>query len=154
MSEKETQTINIKELSENMKETQKMVKDFISKATPAEKPIALTETTTKPKANYKEKLAEMIRSTSPKSDFNFAPNSFATEDISKENQTFFETIGAVSDGSATPTIWSSELQILQAYPASAFLKNPAITWHEDISGKPGDNINVITVLQPVAGTAG
>jgi hypothetical protein len=154
MSEKETQTINLKELTETINSTNKMVKDFISKATPAEKTVALTESTEPPKQDYKVKLVEMLKSTSPKDDFRWEPKSFAKEDIAKEDKTFFETIGVAAIGSATPTIWSTELQILQAYPASAFLKNPAITWHEDISGKAGDNINVITVLQPVAGTAG
>jgi hypothetical protein len=155
MSEKqEPQTVNLKELTETINSTNKMVKDFISKSTPAEKPVALTESLAPTNSDYKANLVKMLKSTSPKDDFRWEANSFAKDDIAKEDKNFFETIGAAAIGSATPTIWSTELQILQAYPASAFLKNPAITWHEDISGKAGDNINVITVLQPIAGTAG
>ncbi len=153
MSKEEPQTFNIKELNENIKEITKTVKDLQSKATPAEKPVALTESNTKPTVDYKKKLLGLLQDTGPNGNFKWTPRSFAPEDMQKETK-MFETIGALSAGSAIPDLWATDIQLLQSYPASAFLKNPAIVWHEDMNGKAGDSINVITVLQPVAGTAG
>jgi len=67
---------------------------------------------------------------------------------------FQETIGALSAGSAIPEIWARDVFRCCPYPASAFWEAPYIKWHDDIKGKPGDTVHVITVGKAVCGTAG
>lgn len=153
MSEKEPETFNLKELKESIDLIGKTVADLKKNATPAQIPQALTETTKPPAEDWRIKAVGMIRDTSPNGNFRWCPRSFAPDDIKKENE-HFETIGALAAGSATPQIWAADITVLTPYPASAFVNNPAVVWHQDITGKPGGTLNIITVKQPVAGTAG
>lgn len=69
-------------------------------------------------------------------------------------QTFQEAIGAASAGSAVPEIWAKDVFRCCPYPASAFWGAPYIKWHDDIRGKAGDTIHVVTVGRATCGTAG
>ncbi len=149
----ENPTFNLKDLTEKIDVISKTVTELKKNATPAQVPQALTETNKPPAVDWREKAVGMIRDRGPNGNFRWCPTTFAAEDIKKENE-MFETIGALAAGSATPQIWASDIQVLSPYPASAFINNPAVIWHKDLSGKPGGTLNVITVKQPVAGTAG
>lgn len=94
---------------------------------------------------YKPKLLEMLKSTKQGDNF-----SWATPDQSP----LFEAIGAASVGSAVPEIWAKDVFRCCPYPSSAFLDAPFIKWHEDIHGKAGDTVHVITVGKAICGTAG
>lgn len=94
---------------------------------------------------YKPKLLEMLKSTKQGDNFSWA---------NKENNMMFEAIGAASVGSAIPEIWAKDVFRCCPYPASAFLDAPYIKWHDDIKGKPGDTVHVITVGKATCGTAG
>ena len=135
--------ISVDELAE------KTAKKMAEKMKPAPQPDSLNEPSGDT-YNYKTKLAEMIRSSNPGAGWKWtgAPNKQASE------TKFFEAIGAVSAGSAIPEIWATDVFRCCPYPASAFWDAPFIKWHEDIHGKPGDTVHVITVGRAVCGTAG
>lgn len=130
------QTIDIKALAKELSEQMK----------PAEKPSALSEAVTTPAFDYRVKLVEMLKN--PNQGFKWSG-----ENKQAENQ-FFEAIGALSAGSAVPEIWASEVFRCCPYPASAFWDAPYIKWHDDIKGKAGDTVHVVTVAKMTAGTAG
>jgi hypothetical protein len=123
-----------------------LAKKIAEKMKPAETPSALSENNSKPAFDYKTKLVEMLKN--PNQGFKWTG-----ENRTVENQ-FFESIGALSAGSAVPEIWAAEVFRCCPYPASAFWDAPYVKWHDDVKGKPGDTIHVITVGKAVAGTAG
>lgn len=86
----------------------------------------------------------------PKDNPGFIENIFAESKVDG----FQETIGALSAGSAIPEIWARDVFRCCPYPASAFWEAPYIKWHEDIHGKPGSTVHVITVGKATCGTAG
>ena len=116
------------------------------KMMPAQTPSALSEVNTAPAFNYKTKIVEMLKN----QNLGFK---WTGENKAVENQ-FFEAIGALSAGSAVPEIWAAEVFRCCPYPASAFWGAPFIKWHDDIKGKAGDTIHVVTVGKMIAGTAG
>jgi len=125
---------------------EKAAKKVQEKMTPAEKPKALTEPT-EPQVNYKESLARMIRDRN-------CNWTWTSEDKSKDVK-YMETIGGVTTaGYAIPELWAQDVFRCCPYPASAFWDAPFIKWHEEIHGKPGDTVNVITVGRATCGTAG
>ena len=67
---------------------------------------------------------------------------------------FQEAIGVASAGSAVPEIWAKDVFRCCPYPASAFWGAPYIKWHDDIRGKAGDTVHVVTVGRATCGTAG
>ncbi len=154
MSQKneEPQTLNLKELQESLQSIKKDMKELKDRATPAQVPSALTENTT-PTEDYRVRLCEMLKDIGQGGEIHWKPKSFAKEAVDSEKK-YFESIGAVSAGSAIPDIWAAQVHQLDPYPASAFLNAPFINWHSDIKGAPGDSINVITVAKAVGGTAG
>lgn len=124
----------------------KLAGKIAEKMQPAQTPSALSEATGKAPFNYKEKLVEMVKNQNQ-------GFKWTGEQKAQENQ-FFESIGALSAGSAVPEIWAAEVHKLAQYPASAFWENPVIKWHDDIKGKAGDTVHVITVGRAIGGTAG
>jgi len=116
------------------------------KMKPAEKTTALSEKVGPVAYDYRVKLVEMLKN--PNQGFKWSGDKTASE-----NQ-FFESIGALSAGSAVPEIWAAEVFRCCPYPASAFWGAPFIKWHDDINGKAGDTVHVITVGKMLAGTAG
>ena len=94
---------------------------------------------------YKAPLLEMMKNAGAEGNIVWS---------SPQDNQFFETIGALSPGSAVPEIWAKDVFRCCPYPASAFYGAPYIKWHDDIKGKPGDTIHVITVGRAVCGTAG
>jgi len=66
---------------------------------------------------------------------------------SKEEKELKEgTIGGISGSSnAVPEIWSSKVSRGCVYPESAFWEAPFVNWVQDLYGKPGDTVNIITV---------
>lgn len=130
--------ISVDELAE------KTAKKLEEKMKPAEKPISLTET--KEPVAYKEQVANMVR------DINCSWR-WSGEDKARENK-YFEAISQFQAGSAVPEIWAKDVFRCCPYPASAFWDAPFIKWHEDIHGKPGDTVHVITIPKATCGTAG
>ena len=132
--------ISVDELAE------KTAKKLEEKMKPAEKPISLNEAPAE--TNYKEKVASMIR------DVNCNWRWSGEGEKGDTGKKYFEAIGAVDAGSAVPEIWAQDVFRCCPYPASAFWDAPYVKWHEDIHGKPGDTVHVITVGKAVCGTAG
>ena len=124
---------------------EKAAKKVQEKMTPAEKPKALTEPT-EAQVNYKEKVAAMIRDRN-------CNWTWTGENKEKERQ-YFESIGGLVAANAVPEIWAADVFRCCPYPASAFWDAPFVKWHDDIKGKPGDTVNVITVPKSTCGTAG
>jgi hypothetical protein len=71
-----------------------------------------------------------------------------------QERKYFEAIAPLQAGSAVPEIWAADVFRCCPYPASAFWDAPFVKWHEDIHGKPGDTIHVVTVPRATCGTAG
>lgn len=68
------------------------------------------------------------------------------EYLQSDKKTFEEAIGAQGVGSATPLVWAADPEILS--PAGAdgyFLSTPAVTWKNDVKGKPGNTVYVQTI---------
>ena len=124
----------------------KTAKKLAEKMQPAQKPDSLNEA--KPTVNYKAKLVEMIKNQ------NMGWKWTGDKDKHASETQYFEAIGAVSAGSAIPEIWARDVFRCCPYPASAFWDAPFVKWHEDIHGKPGDTVHVITVGRAICGTAG
>ena len=124
---------------------EKAAKKIEEKLKPAEKPQALTEPT-ETEVNYKTRLAEMIRDRN-------CNWTWTGEDKEKE-QKYFESISGLAAGNAIPEIWAADVFRCCPYPASAFWDAPFVKWHEEIHGKPGDTVNVITIPKATCGTAG
>ena len=131
--------ISVDELAE------KTARKLEEKMKPAEKPISLSEAKA-PVGTYKEQVAGMVR------DINCSWR-WSGEDKAREAK-YFEAIAPLQAGSAVPEIWAKDVFRCCPYPASAFWDAPFIKWHEDIHGKPGDTIHVITVPRATCGTAG
>jgi hypothetical protein len=127
----------------------KLATKIAEKMAPAQTPTALNEPPVSVKPfDYKTKLCEMVRNT------NLGFKYSGDKDLKTQENQFFESIGALSAGSAVPEIWASEVYRSSIYPASAFLNAPFVKWHDDIKGKPGDTVHVITVGKAIGGTAG
>ena len=120
---------------------------MIESQVPTPKPLSMDEPTVKPEFDYREGLIAMLKVGSDSG--NFVWNG------PQDNQYFIEgTIGALSGGSAIPEIWAKDVFRCCPYPASAFLGAPYIKWHNDIEGKAGSTVHVITVGRATCGTAG
>jgi len=142
------ETVNVKEIDKKIDELKRMMEGISNSRTPKTETIALSEQSDvlNQKFDYKEKMLETIK----RPDASAAWQWTGRED----NKFFQEAIGAASAGSAIPEIWAKDVFRCCPYPASAFWDAPYIKWHEDIHGKPGDTVHVITVGTAVCGTAG
>ncbi len=122
----EPKTINLNEITEKLSK----IEQALSKMTPPEKPTALTEST-KPTAtefDYKKKMVEMLKKVDATGAFKWSGEN------PTEERKLFESIGALSAGSAVPEIWAKDVFRCCPYPASAFYGAPYIAWHDDIKG--------------------
>ena len=137
--------VNEKTIEAQLAEIRATMSQFAEAQTPTPKPISLDEPSVAPEFDYREKLIEMIKVGSDSG--NFVWNG-------AQDNKYFEAIGALSGGSAIPEIWAKDVFRCCPYPASAFLGAPYIKWHEDIKGKAGDTVHVITVGRATCGTAG
>ena len=137
--------VNEKTIEAQLAEIRATMSQFAEAQTPTPKPISLDEPSVAPEFDYREKLIEMIKVGSDSG--NFVWNG-------AQDNKYFEAIGALSGGSAIPEIWAKDVFRCCPYPASAFLGAPYIKWHEDIKGKAGDTVHVITVGRASCGTAG
>jgi len=140
--------VNIKAILEEQRKG--FIEEMKSFSVPAAQPGALDITPgEEPKGDvldtYKPDLIEYL-----KRDFTGNWRWMGSED----NEFFTETIGALSAGSAIPEIWARDVFRCCPYPASAFWEAPYIKWHDDIKGKPGDTVHVVTVGKATCGTAG
>lgn len=159
LTEEEIPVISLTELKEDIKkEVVQTIKDTM---TPAEKPQSLTESIEgdkdiDPYDEYKDLLIEKLKQPTPSADFVWmgGGDKPTKKSIEDERNRLKESIGAASCGSAIPEIWAKDVFRCCPYPASAFWEAPFIKWHEDIHGKPGDTVHVITVGKAVCGTAG
>jgi hypothetical protein len=136
-----------KELLEEMHKEFKELKEAVI---PKEKAKSGTEPLEVKRDDYRIKLVEALTDKSNKKDFIWRGEQ-DSEDAKKivgeasPTKKMQEAIGAVTATYAIPDIWASEVERLSVYPNSAFLDAPYINWKDDIKGKPGDSINVITV---------
>lgn len=148
-----SETINLKELQNQVAALTESVQTLVGAlAQPAQTGALSEQVGGEPEFKYGEKLLEMIQDIGRSGDFYW---SGGRGDDGRETQmNFFESIGAASAGSAVPEIWAKDVFRCCPYPASAFYGAPYIKWHDDIKGKPGDTIHVITVGKAYCGTAG
>lgn len=137
--------INEKDLAKQLSEMKILMENLIRNQTPTPTPSAMDEPTTPKVEDYKPKLIEMLKVGADTGNFRWN---------GPEDNKYFEAIGAASGGSAIPEIWAKDVFRCCPYPASAFLYAPYIKWHEDIKGKPGDTVHVVTVGRATCGTAG
>lgn len=145
MDEMQFPTVNLNELAKTLKN--EIIKDLKEAQTQPQQTDGLQEGNTAPVDvlnDYKPKLIEMLK-TNVTQDFRWS---------GKEDNKMFEAIGGASAGSAIPEIWAKDVFRCCPYPASAFLYAPYIKWHDDIKGKPGDTVHVVTVGRATCGTAG
>jgi hypothetical protein len=120
--------------------------ELVKNQTPTPAPQSLDEETTPSEDyDYRPKLIEMLKIGADSGNFVWS---------GQTDNRYFETIGALSGGSAIPEIWAKDVFRCCPYPASAFLGAPYIKWHEDIKGKAGDTVHVVTVGRATCGTAG
>lgn len=104
-------------------------------------PKSLNEAASRQPEDYREKLIEALKD---KKRIEFSAGITSRKRM-------VEAIGALSGGSAIPEVWSSEVERLHVYPNSKFLSVPGlVNWKDDITGAPGDTINVPTVDKVVA----
>ena len=133
--------ISVDELAE------KTAKKLEEKMKPAPQPDSLTEQHDSDDTNYKAKLLPLLKDVNS----NFRWTGGENRD---QEAKYWETIGPVSAGNAIPEIWGADVFRCCPYPASGFWDAPFIKWHDDIKGKPGDTVNVITVPKVHCGTLG
>jgi len=142
--------INLNELGDKIDLFNKNFAKYEEDKIPKAEPTALTEHVTEEQPeDYKLKLIRMLQDTSRNGDFGWYGG-----EKEQDQRKLFESIGAASAGSAIPEIWAKDVFRCCPYPASAFWDAPFIKWHDDIKGKPGDTLHVITVGTAVCGTAG
>ncbi len=138
--------VNEKTLKEELAELKATMNAFVESQTPTPQTLALDKPAEPSEYDYRKDLIEMLKVGSDSGNFIWSGV--------QDNKHFKETIGAVSGGSAVPEIWAKDVFRCCPYPASAFLGAPYIKWHEDIKGKAGDTVHVVTVGRATCGTAG
>ena len=138
-------TVNVAELNKTLEGLKSQIKALSDAKVDQQIPGALSEQMggTEEPYNYKPDLIKLLQTGGEQWRWT-GPESFP----------FFEAIGAASAGSAVPEIWAKDVFRCCPYPASAFWGAPYIKWHEDIKGKPGDTVHVVTVGRATCGTAG
>lgn len=115
-----------------------LVKEAVN-PTPA--PKALNEAASPTKEDYKQKLIEAMQ----------AHKFIEWNEGVTSKKVMAEAIGALTSTSAVPDIWASEVERLHVYPNSVMLSTPGlVNWKSDITGKPGNKIEVPTVDKVVA----
>ena len=136
--------VNVAELNETIHGLQQTVKSLVDAGIPQQIPGALEEGLGGGEEyDYRNDLIRLLRT-----------GGDAWRWSGPTDTPFFEAIGAASAGSAVPEIWAADVFRCCPYPASAFWKAPYIKWHEDIKGRPGDTVHVVTVGRATCGTAG
>lgn len=120
-------------------ENQRQIKEA---GVPKQEPKAISENMKRQPVDYKKKIVEAWRQG--------AANPMQSNDI--YSKLYTEAIGDVDGTAAVPTIWAKDVMRCCPYPASAFLNAPFIKWHDDIKGKPGGTVMVVTVGRAVGGT--
>jgi hypothetical protein len=140
MSEKEEpETINVKDLQNEIKE----LKEMITNMQKSPQPRGITEGlggTPESNIDVHKKMLDSFREfleTGQKGD------SWVAE------EKFQETIGAVSAGSAKPSIWSASPELLSPAGAVGYFLGGIVKWKDDVKGKPGQLVYVQTI-GPVA----
>jgi hypothetical protein len=138
--------VDTKSLAQQLAEMKETMSEFVKNQTPTPIPVTLDETNApQVEPDYREALIDMLKIGTDNANFRWS---------GAEDNKYFEAIGALSGGSAIPEIWAKDVFRCCPYPASAFLYAPYIKWHDDIKGKAGDTVHVVTVGRATCGTAG
>ena len=128
--EKEPQTVNITELTKDVKELKTMIAESMPKA----EPKGIVENKTKDEKTFKKMFKEYLQTGFWK------------------GQTLSESIGAQTASSAIPALWSTELEILAPDGADGYFLSNVVAWKDDVTGKPGNTVYVQTVAPVTAVT--
>lgn len=129
------QTINVKDIQKQLKDMQEQ----LEKLQPEADPKGLVEgvvPSIKPEDAVGKKILDAFR-----------------EYLGNEDKKTFEiseAIGAVSAGSAKPSIWSAEPELLSPAGAVGYFLTSIVKWKEDVKGKPGQQVYVQTVAAVAA----
>jgi hypothetical protein len=136
------ETINLGELKAQIATLTEAMGKLAIQPTPKQSNVLDAPVTTE-KYDYREDVIKLLQG---------GAESWRWSNPSDNN--FFEAIGAANGGSAVPEIWAKDVFRCCPYPASAFWGAPYIKWHDDIKGKAGDVVHVVTVGRASCGTAG
>lgn len=120
---------------------ERMKRSMREAATPVQKPQSLNESAGPVQEDYKPGLIEALK----------GRRKISYSEGVTTRKMMQEAIGSLVGGSAIPEIWAAEVERLHVYPNSKFLSVPGlVNWKDDITGAPGDTINVPTVEKVVA----
>jgi hypothetical protein len=146
------QGISKEEVQELLKAT---TKEILEAVTPKEKTQSVSEVIAKPSEDYRVKLIESLGefNEGAKANWKWTHRDDSAEigkiigDVkpSEDQKKLLETICNVVVTAAVPEIWSSEVSRGCRYPESAFWEASFIDWRNDLYGKPGKEVNIITV---------
>lgn len=127
----EPQTINIRQLSDDLKAMKSMLE-------------ALQPTQPQPRAKIEESLHEN-EALETKKKINGAFKEFLKTAPVGKKFVIEEAIGVQNAAAAIPTVWSATPELLSPEGADGYFLTPIVTWKTDIKGQPGDNIKVQTI---------
>jgi hypothetical protein len=138
-----TETINIKQLAEDVSTVKKLL-ETMQPAQPG------------PKGHVEEGIG--MQGVDAKAKLRQAFKEYLKSDV-KTPWHAEEAIGAVSAGSAIPSIWSASPELLSPLGADGYFLTGIVKWKEDVKGKPGQTVYVqtvapVTAFTMVSGTEG
>ena len=146
------QGISKEEVQELLKAT---TKEILEAVTPKERTQSVSEVVAKPTEDYRVKLIESLGefNEGAKANWKWTHRDDSAEIAkvigevkpSEDQKKLLETICNVVVTAAIPEIWSSEVSRGCRYPESAFWEASFIDWRTDLYGKPGKEVNIITV---------
>lgn len=138
MSEEQIQTINIKDLDAKInafnEKLESITKTF-EKLGEAQPRGEVVESSENKNVDLKTKVRESFRE--------FLRDE--TKKVFNPSEVLKEAIGAQNVGSAKPSIWSAEPEILSPAGADGYFLTSIVNWKEDVKGKPGTQVYVQTI---------
>ena len=124
--------ISITDFAEQLEKLNARLDAKDNKEIPAAEAQSVTESVTDESEDYRKKLITMMRNTGRAGDFSWTGGSDVELSTQRKQ---YETIGALTAGSAIPEVWAKDVFRCCPYPASAFWDAPFVKWHDDIKGK-------------------
>jgi len=139
----ESQTVNVKELTKEITNLKKMIESLV------QQPQAKDHVEESAGASQAADVAGIVRKQFKEFLKNDEKKTFSLDDV-RQAKEYKEAIGAVTSGSAIPSTWSSEPELLSPDGADGyFLKTPVVQWKTDVKEKPGQ----ITYVQTIGAVA-
>ncbi len=123
----ETQTVNLKELTDSIKTIKESLAALQPKEPGAKGHVEESVGTPDTKAKARKAFKEFL------------------QDGKNGSFKVSEAIGAQTSTAAIPTVWSAKPENLSPSGADGFFLTDIVTWKEDIKGNPGATVNVQTI---------